>query len=63
MESRPFPYDFEPTFTEGELCNRDGDSEMEENSWGIVKLPGSCGPTDRRENTKLTGAGLNKTVS
>ena len=52
MESGPIHYDFEPTFTEEELCNRDEDSEMEEDSRDIVRLPGSSGPTDHCENTK-----------
>ena len=46
-------------FTEEELCNRDEDSEMEEDSWDIVRLPGSSGPTDRSENTKWSSQTTN----
>ena len=59
MESGPCPYDIEPTFTEEELCSRDEDREMEEDSRDIVRLPGSSGPTDRRENTKWSSQMIN----
>ena len=59
MKSGPFPYDFEPTFMEEELCNRHEDSEMEEDSQDIVRLLGSSGPTDHRKNTKWSSQTTN----